>query len=146
MFINTIMMAIGLYIGIITTILIQKTAPKKEITENSGVDVEVTKLILQKDSYENVNNMLDTIIKDAIDMYMILQHVTDDTYLTNKIINEMSAYVYGMTYNKMTPGVLSTLGLFYDVSTDAKLADVLKLRIKLHVVNTVQEQNAPIQS
>lgn len=119
---------------------LNKPEPRKE-----QLSVDVLKLVIQNDSFDNVNKMLDTIIKDAIEMYTILNGVEQDTYITNEMTNEMYDYVFGMTYKKMTPAVRSALGLFYNIDQEDELTNLLRLRIKLHLINEIYQQNLPIE-
>ena len=126
-------------------ILIDSRANKKPESKKESVSVDILRLVIQSDSFDNVNKMLDTIIKDAIEMYTILNGVDQETYITNEMTNEMYDYVYGMTYKKMTPAVRSAIGLFYNVDKESDLIDLLKLRIKLHLINEIYQQNLPIE-
>ncbi len=132
-------------LSIISTIVLvnyKKTEVVLKKIEPASLDT--IKLVLEKNSFDNVNILIDTIIKDAIDMYNILNGVSDETYINTKMTEEMASYVYGMTVKKMTPAVKGAIGLFYKIDTEDELEDLLKLRIKLHLINEIYQQNLPL--
>jgi len=139
-------------VGTIVGVLIQFNLSKKEEKEyydernkDTSIDIDKIKMVMEKDSLDNVHVLLDTIISDAIGMYNILNGVTDETYYTEEMNNEMSVYVFGMTKKKMTKPVRDDLGLFYEINSDKDLDDIIKLRIKLHLINVISQQNKPLQ-
>lgn len=129
-----------------TIVLVNYKKSEVALKKVEPASLDTIKLVLEKNSFDNVNILIDTIIKDAIDMYNILSGVSDETYINTKMTEEMASYVYGMTVKKMTPAVKGAIGLFYDIDTDEKLDELLKLRIKLHLINEIYTQNLPIQS
>lgn len=142
----------GVLFGTITGIFIQRQVARDdkkfeevEDAKDTSVDVDKLRIVMEKDSLNNVNILLDTIIKDAIDMYNILNGVTDETYYTEEMNNEMSVYVFGMTKKKMTKPVRDAIGLFYTINTEKDLDEVIKLRIKLHLIDVISQQNRPIE-
>ena len=146
----------GIVFGTITGIFIQRQIAKNEergyydddeVVEekDTSVDVDKLKMVMEKESLYNVNVLLDTIISDAIDMYNILNGVTDETYYTEEMNNEMSVYVFGMTKKKMTKPVRDAIGLFYTINSEKDLDDIIKLRIKLHLIDVISQQNKPIE-
>ena len=145
----------GIVFGTITGIFIQRQIAKNEergyyddeVVEekDTSVDVDKLKMVMEKESLYNVNVLLDTIISDAIDMYNILNGVTDETYYTEEMNNEMSVYVFGMTKKKMTKPVRDAIGLFYTINNEKDLDDIIKLRIKLHLIDVISQQNKPIE-
>lgn len=143
----------GIVFGTITGIFIQRQIAKNEERgyyddveeKDTSVDVDKLKMVMEKESLYNVNVLLDTIISDAIDMYNILNGVTDETYYTEEMNNEMSVYVFGMTKKKMTKPVRDAIGLFYTINNEKDLDDIIKLRIKLHLIDVISQQNKPIE-
>lgn len=140
---NYVMIIIAIALMFIMTVILIDTKSNPTVKKES-VSVDILKLIIQKDSFDNVNAMLDTIIKDGIEMYTILNGVEQETYITADMSNEMYDYVFGMSYKKMTPAVRSALGLFYNIDSDNDLIELLRLRIKLHLINEIYQQNLPI--
>ena len=132
-------------LSIISTIVLVNYKKTEVVLKNiEPASIDTIKLVLEKNSFDNVNILIDTIIKDAIDMYNILNGVNDETYINTKMTEEMASYVYGMTVKKMTPAVKGAIGLFYKIDTDDELEDLLKLRIKLHLINEIYQQNLPL--
>ena len=84
-------------------------------------------------------------IKDAIELYSIFNTFNEETYINNEMAEELSNYCLGMVKNKLTDTMKNTIGIVYDISTEKKLDDVIKLRIKLHIINYMVEQNQPIE-
>ena len=145
----------GIVFGTITGIFIQRQIAKNDergyyddddvVEKDTSVDIDKLRMVMEKESLYNVNVLLDTIISDAIDMYNILNGVTDETYYTEEMNNEMSVYVFGMTKKKMTKPVRDAIGLFYTINNEKDLDDIIKLRIKLHLIDVISQQNRPIE-
>ena len=144
----------GIVFGTITGIFIQRQIAKNDERgyynddveeKDTSVDIDKLRMVMEKESLYNVNVLLDTIITDAIDMYNILNGVTDETYYTEEMNNEMSVYVFGMTKKKMTKPVRDAIGLFYTINNEKDLDDIIKLRIKLHLIDVISQQNKPIE-
>ena len=122
---------------------------KKEKNINPPINVTSTekiKLLLEKDSVENINNIIDSLIKQAIDRYMILNvNFNKEAYLNEDAINELSLYAFGTVKDNMTPTVKELIGLIYDISTDEKMDEFIKLRIKIYVLAIVVKTNQVIE-
>ena len=120
---------------------------KKSTKENKKetIDPAIINTILEDGSLEKVNNLIDSLIKDAINMYYILNGITGETYLTNDKTVELNRYVFGMVKRNMTPTIKETIGLFYDISSPSKLEEIIQLRIKLHIINVTVQQNRPLE-
>lgn len=129
----------------IVVIMITTKKDKSEMIKEKKYDVDLIKLMLTDNIVDNVNNMLDNIIKEAINLYLIFNSINEETYINNDIAKELEDYTFGMVKNKLTPTVKDTLGLIYDISTKEKLDSVIKLRIKIHVINFMVEQNQDIE-
>lgn len=117
------------------------TEGEKEIEKRN---TEVMNIILKKDSYTEVNALIDAFIKDAIELYRILNVVVEETYLTKDKLKEMEGYVYQTVKRKMTKDVVDIISLFYVVESEKDIDDIIKLRIKLHLIQNAVEQNKPI--
>lgn len=107
-------------------------------------NTEVMNIILEKDSYTDVNALIDAFIKDAIELYRILNVVVEETYLTKDKIKEMEGYVYQTVKRKMTKDIVDLISLFYVVESEKDIDDIIRLRIKLHLIQNAVEQNKPI--
>ena len=138
---SIILFVLILILGLLGFVIFKNTKEPNTIEIEKPLNVEVCKLLLDKESLEKVNSFIDSMVNDSIHMYQIMEAFTSETYITKEMADEMSLYCFGMTKNKMTNSVKSTIGLFYDISTEEKLDDVLKLRIKLNIVSKMIEQN-----
>ena len=107
-------------------------------------NTEVMNIILKKDSYTDVNALIDAFIKDAIELYRILNVVVEETYLTKDKIKEMEGYVYQTVKRKMTKDIVDLISLFYVIESEKDIDDIIRLRIKLHLIQNAVEQNKPI--
>ena len=149
---SEILNIIYLFVSIVTIIMcivtIVITTTKKEKIDNRKekiYDVELIKLMLTDNIDNSVNNMLDNIIKNIIDLYLIFNNVSEENYINSEIAKELEDYTFGMIKKKLTDSVRDTIGLVYDISTEEKLNSVIKLRIKLHIINFMVEQNQDIE-
>lgn len=143
---------IYLFVSIVTIIMcivtIVITTTKKEKIDNRKekiYDVELIKLMLTDNIDNSVNNMLDNIIKNIIDLYLIFNNVSEENYINSETAKELEDYTFGMVKKKLTDSARNTIGLVYDISTEEKLNSVIKLRIKLHIINFMVEQNQDIE-
>ena len=112
--------------------------------ETEKRNTEVMNIVLKKDSYTEVNALIDAFIKDAIELYRILNVVVEETYLTKDKLKEMEGYVYQTVKRKMTKDVVDIISLFYVVESEKDIDDIIRLRIKLHLIQNAVEQNKPI--
>lgn len=118
----------------------ETTAPVN-IKDNSS-DVEKIKILMEKDSTQKIDNLLDSLIKNAVDKYMILNVNFDrEKYLSTQDQEQFCSYVMGMVMKNMTESVKNTLGLIYDISTEEKLKEFLDIRIKIYVLAIIVNQN-----
>ena len=137
--ISLILMSFSL--GVVITLHFNKEGDNI-FTEKRNIDV--TNIILKKESYNDVNALIDAFIKDAIELYRILNVVVEETYLTKDKIKEMEGYVYKTVMSKMTKDIVDTISIFYVIDSDEDLENIIKLRIKLHLIQSAVEQNKPI--
>lgn len=140
---SIILFVLILILGLFWFYIFKVLKTKSQVIIEKPLNVDVCKLLLDKESLDNVNNFIDSMVNDSIHMYQIMEAFTTETYITKEMADEMSLYCFGMTKNKMTDSVKSTIGLFYDISTEEKLDNILKLRIKLNIVSKMIEQNVP---
>lgn len=102
--------------------------------------------VLADGSYERVNKLIDSLIVEAITIYYVMTGVVEETYINTKSTDEMKEYVFATVKNNMTPTILAAIKLFYNIDEDEKLNQLLLLRIKLHLIQEITEQNLPIQN
>lgn len=141
-----------LILFVIRTIMIYKyfsdsKDKNKEVVEVKEDYSRKIELLLSKDNMvEQIDTLLDNLIKNAVNKYMILNvNFNRDAYLNDKAIEELSLYALGMVRDNMTPAIKETLGLIYDISTDEKLNSFLELRIKMYILAVVINTNKTLQ-
>ena len=134
----------GLFVifGIGLFIILSERTKNKQVVERNP---EIIKIILNKDSFEDVNNLIDSFIKDAIQLYRILNVVVEETYLNKDTLKEMEAYVYQTVMKKMSPDIINVISMFYVIESHKDIEDIIKLRIKLHLIQNAVSQNKPIE-
>lgn len=118
----------------------------KKIEEHKK-DTEIIKILLNDpDAYDKYNKLLDTLIRDAINMYKIMTVTTEETYFTKNNIKELETYVLLTLQNKMSKDIVDLIKIFNVIEKEEDLKKVLEQRVKLHLINNVINQNKPIGS
>ena len=136
-----------IFFGIFIILLILDLRSDSKGNENKIEPVienntEKIKILLSENAIEKVDNLVDSLIKNAIDKYMILNVNFDkEKYLNAGDQEQMTLYVTGMVMNNMTDTVRSTIGLVYDISTEQKLKEFLDIRIKMSLLVVIVNQN-----
>jgi hypothetical protein len=122
---------------------------KEELDESRRSNLEYTeklKILLQKDTIANIENILDDLIQKAIDNYVIFTVGFDpEKYYNSKEADIIMKYVKETIMLNMTPAVRESLGLIYIVDTDKQLSDLLDVKIKIHVIAFLNNKNKSIQ-
>lgn len=124
--------------------IVPKNSKKRKTSITKSSPVENIKILIEKDSIENINIFFDNLIREYITRYKILNGFTDESYVTTDMMNELNRYVSGSIMRNMTPSIRSTLGLIYNVSTDKALKETIDIRVKLNVIAEVIDQNQPL--
>ena len=136
-----------IFFGIFIILLILDLRSDSKGNENKIEPVienntEKIKILLSENAIEKVDNLVDSLIKNAIDKYMIFNVNFDkEKYLNAGDQEQMTLYVTGMVMNNMTDTVRSTIGLVYDISTEQKLKEFLDIRIKMSLLVVIVNQN-----
>lgn len=130
----------------ITAIVITLSNKNELMPITKMEDVEKIKILLSsKDTVENIDVIIDNIIKTAADRYMIFNVNYDpDSYLTKENSEEMALYVFGSVKMDLTDTMKSTIGLVHNIDTEEKLDDFLKLRVKMYVLALLIKTNQTI--
>ena len=144
-----ILLSISILISIICTVLTIINLKKEETvpTINPIDNTEKIKILLSKDSVENIDNLVDEIIKRAADRYMILKVNFKDKeaqYITEADADELSKYIFGSIKLDMTDTMRDTIGLAHNISTEKQFDDFFNLRIKMYVLAILVNNNQPI--
>jgi hypothetical protein len=133
---------ISIIIAISSNISTKKN--KEEIHEDNDIGkLELARLLLSTENcVEKIDNILDIKIKAAADMYNILILSTDENqYINTTQIDEMSNYIEETVFRNFTTSMRIITGLIYDVSSDKKIKDIIKVRTKIYMINFVMEYN-----
>lgn len=141
-------------LDIFQTILSIKNKQKNKEEEiiEKDLDPKLVEVLLKENTIETIDKLIDQCIKDAGDIYNIMilspnQLVNgNSSYITEKEQQEMSEYIY---QNLMKTRINSTLkkiiGYTYKVDTEEELESVIRLRIKLYMLNFINQYNALIE-
>lgn len=95
--------------------------------------------------YRSVLNMIDNFIDEALNTYFKLEAPEEDHYITREESTNISKYLLASVSKNMTPSVIHTLSLVYNINTDEELTKFLKLRIKLRMIDLIVNVNRPIE-
>ena len=135
-----------IFFGIFTVILIidlkrSKREPDKIIVDNT----DKLNLLMQDKSLERINDIIEGLIKEAVDRYMILNvNFNTIAYINDASVNELELYAFGTVKSNMTPVMKEFIGLVYDISTEEKLDNFIKLRVKMYVLAIVVKTNQSV--
>lgn len=92
---------------------------------------------------ENDFNIIETLIEDNLTMYRVLYLETiDKLYVTEKIQNEMFAYIFENVIKQLSPVHLQKLSYIYNLD---RLNDIIVQKIKLYILNyTIEINGTPL--
>ena len=117
---------------------------KKE-NQNHKFDIEKIKILLEDNSIEKIDNFINNIIKNAIDTYILLNVVDKSHYINSKEADIISNYVYATIKNTITDDEKDAIGLFYNISTEEKFDNFIKLKIKISIIALLVQNNQVIE-
>lgn len=154
-------MSIGYYVMIfadlvglvLIMIIIGKLLKLINIKENNkkekSISTDTLKLMIENDEFtiiEKVDSLVDKIIKNNIDTYMIMNvNFNSEKYINSKEADEMTEYIKSMTKLNMTPEIIELIKLVRVINSENDLDDYLDLKIKIHVISIIVNVNKPIQ-
>ena len=121
-----------------------KLFPKKQSSKTS---IEEVRILLSDDKIvDKINGVLNSLIKDAADRYMLFEVGFNgtDAYIPSKSSDEMEKYIYGTVRSNITSATRDLLGLIYDVSTEEKLNNVIELAVKMYMIDILVKTNQSI--
>lgn len=112
---------------------------KNDIDESQSQEIDI---LMQDDSVDKINNILDTHIKNAGNNYISLTlNYSDELYITEAIEHEMSTYIFQSVKKNITPALIKTLSLIYIINSEDQLDELLKFRIKLYLITEIVRLN-----
>lgn len=95
--------------------------------------------------YRSILNLIDEFIDEALNTYFKLEAMEEDHYITREESTNISKYILASISKNMTPNIIHSLKLVYNVNTDEELTKFLKLRIKLRMIDLIVNVNKPIE-
>lgn len=121
----------------------QRQERGKRITKKSNNNDRLKILLSEENIIEKINTIIDSLISNAANNYLILT-IQDDKkegYISPDIEEEMSQYIYLTVKNNMTKDVKDMISMIYIIDGN-KLNSLLKLRIKFYMINRIINNNA----
>ena len=136
-----------LAIAIVTDHMTKKQEELRKKTKNKKVvhrsDNERIKILLSEENIiEKINTIIDSIIANAANNYLILT-VQDDQregYISPDIEKEMSEYIFLTVKNNMTKDMKDLISMIY-ITENGELDKLLRLRIKFYMINRMINNN-----
>lgn len=110
-------------------------------TKDSSKEIDI---ILQSDDIVNkVNKLIDDLIENASNIYTILtiDSSDDGKYINSTASDQMAEYIFQTIKKNMTFSIFNTIKLVYVINDEKDLDDLLKLRIKLFMINIIINNN-----
>ena len=120
---------------------LKKNRKKKRVVHRP--DNERIKILLSEENIiEKINTIIDSIIANAANNYLILT-VQDDQregYISPDIEREMSEYIFLTVKNNMTKDMKDLISMIY-ITENGELDKLLRLRIKFYMINRMINNN-----
>ena len=137
----------SLAIAIVTDHMTKKQEELRKKTKKKRVvhrpDNERIKILLSEENIiEKINTIIDSIIANAANNYLILT-VQDDQregYISPDIEREMSEYIFLTVKNNMTKDMKDLISMVY-ITENGELDKLLRLRIKFYMINRMINNN-----
>lgn len=110
-------------------------------TKDSSKEIDI---ILQSDDIVNkVNKLIDDLIENASNIYTILtiDSSDDGKYINSTASDLMAEYIFQTIKKNMTFSIFNTIKLVYVINDEKDLDNLLKLRIKLFMINIIINNN-----
>lgn len=110
-------------------------------TKDSSKEIDI---ILQSDDIvDKVNKLIDDLIENASNIYTILtiDSSDDGKYINSTASDLMAEYIFQTIKKNMTFSIFNTIKLVYVINDEKDLDNLLKLRIKLFMINIIINNN-----
>ena len=120
---------------------------KKETEDNTisnminDISLDEIKYIVEKETVDKINDLINKLISDAADTYRVMSVDSDTESITEKEANEISAYIKYKVSHNMTPTILASISLLYDISTPEKISELLDEKIKIYMIGMIVNRN-----
>ena len=144
-----VLLSIFILIVLITDgfILVDKVKKNKieEIQETHNVNVEVAKLILEGKLVERVNEVIDSLIREHVDVYQVMVlSMNELQYISAEEQDKLQKYIIYKVVHNISPDVRDIISLAYNVTNDKELEEVVSVRVKMYLLNYIVEYNKEI--
>lgn len=116
---------------------------KEKETELRTFNAEAARILLLDNFVDRVNSIIDSLIKEQVDIYQVLILSTADDlhYIKAEDQEKMCNYVIYRVKNNISPELRDLIGLVYNVKNDDDLESVISTRAKLYLINFIVDYN-----
>lgn len=116
----------------------------KEI-EKHKFNVEISKLILEGKLVEKSNEIIDSLIKEYVDIYQVMVLSTNELqYINAEEQDKLQKYIIYKVFHSLSLDVKDVISLAYNTNTDKELEEVVSIRTKMFLLNYIVEFNKEI--
>lgn len=113
-----------------------------EKQKDEKLDNETLKILLGENIVNKIDEIIDTFIRNAGDMYNILVLSSNvNNYMNENDIEKMQEYIILSVENNITDSILELIKLTHKIDNQQDLYDLINLRTKLYMINFVVGYN-----
>lgn len=113
-----------------------------EKQEDEKINNETLKILLGENTVNKIDEIIDTFIRNAGDMYNILVLSSNvNNYMNENDIEKMQEYIILSVENNITDSILELIKLTHKIDNQQDLYDLINLRTKLYMINFVVGYN-----
>lgn len=113
-----------------------------EKQKDEKLDNEILKILLGENTVNKIDEIIDTFIRNAGDMYNILVLSSNvNNYMNENDIEKMQEYIILSVENNITDSILELIKLTHKIDNQQDLYDLINLRTKLYMINFVVGYN-----
>ena len=117
----------------------------KEVREKHEFNVEISKLILEDKLVEKSNEIIDSLIKEYIDIYQVMVlSMNELQYINAEEQDKLQKYIIYKVFHSLSLDVRDVISLAYNTNTDKELEEVVSIRTKMFLLNYIVEFNKEI--
>lgn len=113
-----------------------------EKQKDEKINNETLKILLGENTVNKIDEIIDTFIRNAGDMYNILVLSSNvNNYMNENDIEKMQEYIILSVENNITDSILELIKLTHKIDNQQDLYDLINLRTKLYMINFVVGYN-----
>jgi len=113
-----------------------------EKQKDEKINNETLKILLGENTVNKIDEIIDTFIRNAGDMYNILVLSSNvNNYMNENDIEKMQEYIILSVENNITDYILELIKLTHKIDNQQDLYDLINLRTKLYMINFVVGYN-----